>query len=132
MKSEEGNFDETLEKGKKSDNGGRPIGTAATMTSIFRREASGSETLFLLLTFCNKRKKYCSFYSRYFGCCTLDKNWVNKVSSSSCRVDNNGPLLKELEMGKVHGAGEDYIQCKFSLCSSMTLRRAAATTSSDE
>ena len=27
MKSEEGNFDETLEKGKKSDNGGRPIGT---------------------------------------------------------------------------------------------------------
>ena len=36
---EEANFDETLE-GKKSDNGGRPIGTmllaAATMTSIFR------------------------------------------------------------------------------------------------
>ena len=49
----EGNFDETLEKGKKSDNGGsRPIGTlqtaAATMTSIFRRECE--TTLFLLLS----------------------------------------------------------------------------------
>ena len=50
---EEANFDETLE-GKKSDNGGRPIGTmllaAATMTSIFRvSEEARARLLFSLL-----------------------------------------------------------------------------------